>query len=254
MITLLKKEFTEIYRSKKFIILAGILLFMAVSSAIFAKLLPEILKNTQMPAGFVIQIPEPTWKDAIDQFIKNISQIVLIVVVLVFAGSIADEKSKKTLEIVLTKPISRTQLILAKFVSSSIVLIGSFVATSAIFYFYSSYLFEGMNLASFSYLALFTLIFMLLVLSITIFTSTISGSQIVAAGLSFFIEVILMAVLPYIHAINKYLPTYILSSYKSIFESGKVSEFLPSVCVSLVLIMVFVISSIMIFKNQEIER
>ena len=69
MSVLYRKDLMEQMRSKKVMILAIIFLFLALASPITAKLMPQLLKSLATP-GITITIPEPTYKDAIDQFKK----------------------------------------------------------------------------------------------------------------------------------------------------------------------------------------
>ena len=101
LLTLLKKDLMEQWRTKKILILIIIFLFVAISSPIIAKLTPELLKSISVP-GLTINLPAPTYSDSLDQFIKNTSQIALLVLVFVVAGAVSDEKNRKSLEILLT--------------------------------------------------------------------------------------------------------------------------------------------------------
>jgi len=248
----IKKELMELFRSKKILILAILFLFVSVSSPILAKLIPTIFKT--IPGIGEITIPDATWRDAIDQFIKNANQFIGIVIVFMFAGAIAEEKNKKTLEIVLTKPISRAKFLLGKYFSGFTALALGMLAGSAIFYYYAVSIFGSFSINNFAFLSLFLFVYFVLIFALTIFASTISGSQLVAIALAFFVEIIFATVLNYVDAIKNYLPTYIVSHYKDLMSNGNIRDFLPSIYVSLALIVLLVIASISIFKRQEIER
>jgi ABC-2 type transport system permease protein len=252
-LTLFIKESTEILRSKKLLILCIVFGFVAISSPIIAKIIPDIFKNINTN-GIVFNIPDPTWKDAIDQFVKNTSQFGLIVVLFMFAGAIADEKSKKTLEMLLTKPISRAGYILSKFFAGALYISTIFALSGIVFYSYTSSLFGDFNLVNFVWLMLFLLIFLLTIFAVTLFFSTISGSQIMAAGLALATSIVFTSVLGYIKAISDYSPSYIISNYKDLMTMGDLNQFFPSLYTSLAVIIALVILSISLFSKQEIER
>jgi len=251
--TLLHKEATEIFRSKKLLILGIIFGFVAISSPIIAKIIPEIFKNIQT-GGITFNIPEPTWRDAIDQLVKNTSQFGLIVIIFMFAGAVAEEKSKKTLEMLLTKPISRVSFVLSKFVSAKLYISGVFVLSAVVFYSYAVSLFSNFSLANYAWLILFLLVYLLTILAVTIFFSTISKSQIMAVGLAFFGSIIFTTIIGYIKAISDYSPAYIVANYKDLMLDGKFANFLPSFYTSIGIIIVLVVLSIIFFQKQEIER
>lgn len=252
--TMFKKELLEIYRSKKFLILVIIFAFIAISSPILAKLIPNLLKSMPATPGLTITLPDPTWKDAIDQLVKNLIQFGYIVIIFMFAGSIAEEKNKKTLEIVLTKPVSRASLVLAKFCASGLYLKLVFIASAIVFYFYTFQLFGSFSIVNYLWLCLFLLIFLFLILAVTIFFSAMANTQITAVGLAFLTTIVFTTVIGYIKKLTDYSPSFVVSNYKELMESGKVADFLPSALTSLGLIVLLTIGAIYVFKRQEIER
>lgn len=252
--TMFKKECLEIYRSKKFLILVAIFAFIAIGSPILAKLIPTLLKSMPATPGITFSVPEPTWKDAIDQLVKNLIQFGYIVIIFMFAGAIAEEKNKKTLELVLTKPISRTSFVLAKFFAAGIYLKVIFLASMIAFYAYTVSLFGNFDVVHFVWLSVFLLLFFVLILALTIFASTVSNSQIGAAGLAFIVSIIFTTVVGYIKNLADYSPSYALSNYKNLMADGKVLDFLPSAITSLGLIFVLVLTAVLVFRKQEIER
>ena len=111
----LRKELAEIVRTWRLPVLAGIVLFFALTGPLTALFTPALLKSMQASQpGVIIQLPEPIWRDAYAQWIKNLSQIVSFVVIIVAAGSVAGEVSSGTALLVLTKPVSRKAFVLAK--------------------------------------------------------------------------------------------------------------------------------------------
>lgn len=253
-LTLFKKEILEIYRSKKFLILLAIFAFIAIGSPIIAKLIPTLLKSVPATPGITFNIPEPTWKDSIDQLVKNLAQFGFIVIIFMFAGAIAEEKSKKTLELVLTKPISRTNLVLSKFFAAGLYLKVIFIASMVVFYSYTASLFGTFSLTNLVWLTIFLLIFLILILALTVFSSVVSGSQVGAAGLAFVISIIFTTVVGYIKKLSDYSPSYVLSNYKDLMIDGKIRDFLPSVSVSITLIILLMMAAVVLFKKQEVER
>jgi len=138
----LSKEFVETIRTWRLFALPGIVLFFAVSGPPLAMLTPELLASVAgSQPGVIIAFPEPTYVDAYAQWVKNLSQIVVFAVVIVFGGVVSTEVRAGTAALVLTKPISRTAFVLAKFAASlafvtAVVVIGALVTwgvTHAVF-------------------------------------------------------------------------------------------------------------------------
>lgn len=250
---LVKKDSLEIVRSKKLMILLVLFLFVSISSPIMAKLLPQILKSVETP-GFNITVPEPTYLDSVAQFVKNISQLAMLVVLFLVAGAVVDEKNRKNLEILLTKPVSRTSFILSKYFSLLATVGVVYIAASVIFYAYTSSLFTGLSLANFWIVSFLILIYMILAMSVTIFASTMARHPLAAAGIGFAFYAGVSLVSALVKRFAKFFPDYILVKYPDILKNGWDGAILPSLSISLFLIFLMIALSVWFFKRQEIEK
>jgi len=250
---LIKKDLLEQWRTKKIVILVIVFLFVAIASPIFAKLLPEILKNVSVP-GMTIALPAPTYIDSLDQFIKNTSQIALLVLVFAVAGAVADEKNNRTLEMLLTKPISRIKFVLSKFISYFISIAVVFSAASLIFYMYTATTFMAFNFGNFAIMAGAILLYILMIAALTILASTIANSTLIAGGIGFISYIFFGAVFSLINGIKDYSPNLIFSQYHEVINGGWSTDLTRPTILTVVLIILSITLAIILFKRQEIER
>ncbi len=129
----LVKEAREITRTWRIWVLPAILVAVGVLGPISALLAPALVESLAgSQPGVVIEIPEATTLDAYLQFVGDLTQIVLIAVIIASAGMIAGEVRSGTAVLVLTKPLSRQAMVVAKVVSNSVLValstaLGSFV-------------------------------------------------------------------------------------------------------------------------------
>ena len=136
----MKKEWMEQIRTYKLFILLVVFFIFGMLSPLTAKLMPELL--SQFPIeGMTIILPEPSAIDSYTQFFKNCSQMGLLILVIVFSGSLTHELMKGTLINLVTKGLSRSAIIVSKFTVSLLIwtisLLLSFITT----WFYTVYLF-----------------------------------------------------------------------------------------------------------------
>ena len=109
-----RKEAGEIVRTWRIWVLPGIVLFFAVTGPILARFTPELvgaLVGNQLGG---LKLPPPTFADSYAQWIKNLSQIVLIAIVIVYGSLVSGELRSGTAVLVLTKPLSRTSFVVTK--------------------------------------------------------------------------------------------------------------------------------------------
>lgn len=137
----LKKEFRESIFTYKAVIMLVVLLFFGMSSPLLAKLMPQLISGMDME-GITLKIPEPTAMDSYSQLFKNLTQMGVIVLILVFCGILSKELSKGTLVLMLTKGLSRTAVILSKFTASVVVWTVSLALSVLTAYGYTVYLFK----------------------------------------------------------------------------------------------------------------
>jgi ABC-2 type transport system permease protein len=251
---LAKKDFLELTRSKKFLILIIIFIFVAVASPILAKVTPLLLNSLGSTPGLTIKMPEPTFMDAVDQFVKNISQIALIVLVFIVAGSVADEKNRRNLEILLSKPVSRTKFIFSKFASYLGLISVLFVLSAISFFFYTVSIFGSFSLVNFILLSLLLLLSVLMVLSITMLASTFVGNGLSAAGIGYGTYILIDIIFGLVKKITKYSPNYILSNYKDLITNGWNSNFAIPAIIAIVVLILSLSTSIALFQRQEVAR
>jgi len=250
---LVRKEWLEQWRTHKILILAIVFLFVAVTSPILAKLTPELLKTLSVP-GMSLKLPEPTYNDALDQFIKNVSQIALLVIVFVVAGAVSDEKNKKTLEIVLTKPISRKSFILSKFGAYFVSITALFVAAALVFYFYTVSIFASFSLVNFAIMSANVCLYILMIVSITIFASTLVRSSVAAGGIGFVSFIMFGSIFGLFASLSKYSPNMIFSKYKDVVANGWNHELLLPLLIIVGVTIVAIYAATASFSRQEIER
>ena len=102
----LRKELTEQGRTKRFLIVAAVLVLFGLTSPLLAKFTPELLKSIpNIPAGLAELIPAPSVADAVGQYIKNMSQFGILLAVLMSMGMVAQEKERGSAAMLLTHPI-----------------------------------------------------------------------------------------------------------------------------------------------------
>src|SRR5688572_27237501 len=113
----LRKEIVEQWASRKMPVLFVVMLAMGLLSPISAKLLPEIIASLGEGQNFTILLPEPTISDSLAQYIKNTSQLVMIVVLLLSAITIVTERERGLMTLIFPHALPRAVFVLAKFVA-----------------------------------------------------------------------------------------------------------------------------------------
>lgn len=195
----LGKELLEIRRTWRIWVIPGLTIFFAISGPFLALVTPQLLKAlaTSEP-GMVIQLPDPTARDAFNQFLQNLSQIVMIALVITGAGSVSGERSSGTAILVLTKPLARPAFVLAKLVSQQILLVASTVIGSVLTIAVTAALFDNLPVRQFALAVAIWLAFAVFFVGVMVLCSVGIRSRggAAGAGLALLFAVLLGSVFP----------------------------------------------------------
>lgn len=246
-----KKEMTEQLRSYKSVILIAILFLFGMMSPLLAKMLPDILSGMNIQ-GMTIDIPAPTALDAYTQFFKNVGQMGLVVMLLIFSGVLAQDVTKGTLIVLLAKGLSRHAVILSKFISSLLLWTVGYTLSAATSYGYTAYLF-GSAAVPHLFFTLFCLwLFGTFIIALLILASTLVrgnyGGLILSAGILVFLMILYS-----FPVIGKWNPVSLAAQSMGLL-SGTVAttDLTASVWMTAILTGAFMVLSVLIFRKKRL--
>lgn len=178
---LLEKEIIEAWRTHRIVMLAALYIVLGIASPLIIRYLPE-LQAVLGPPNEELGLGELGLPDAIDLLTRNLAQFGSIAALLLAMGSIAGERERGTLGLVLSKAVSRTALLAAKFVAISMVLgLGTVLGVLAMFL-YSALLFGPTDPFGWAQVALLLLLAVLVPAAITFLGSVLASSSLGAAA------------------------------------------------------------------------
>lgn len=250
---LLKKELLEQYRTYRILIATIVLLLLGLSAPIITKLTPELLQS--LGGGIKIILPPQTATDALNSYLKNMSQLPALMIILLAMGCIADERSHGTAVTVLTKPVPRTVFVFAKFLAYALLflIVTALAATGD--YFYTYQLFNALPVGAFVLLNVALIVFYLLVLALTVLASALFRNAVAAGGVAF-AGFLALSILPSLNAaIAQALPTIFFSSERLaplLAGSASVRSVITPLASGLGLALALVLLACLMFQRQEL--
>lgn len=247
----LKKEIIESNRTYKTLILFCVFIIFGMMSPVTAKVMPKLLAEF-MPKGMEITITTPVVLDAWMQFYKNISQMGILLLVVLFSGILSTEKSKGTLIIMVTKGLSRDTVILSKFSVMILLWTISLALAGLTTWGYSCYLFPGEALPHliFSLVALW--IYGLFLLALLLLMSTFTRSNYSALLLTGVVVAVLMManILP---TLQKFNPLFLSSKNVPLLMGVvKAKEFFLPMGITISSMVLLIVGAILIFRKQQL--
>jgi len=247
----LRKELTEQWRTKKFLIVAAVLVVFGLTSPLLAKFTPDMLKAIpNIPAGVVGMIPTPSVADAVGQYVKNLGEFGVLLALLLSMGVVAQEKERGTAAMMLTHPVSRTSFLLAKFTALGITFAVSLGVAALGCWYYTLLLFEALPWGPFLALNGLILVVFLVYIAVTLLCSTLARTQGAAAGLAF-AALVLVAGIGSLPPIAEYFPGRLFSWGATIALGGGDPAW-PAFWISLGIIVVALTTACLVFRRQEV--
>jgi ABC-2 type transport system permease protein len=244
-----RKEWLELIRSYRLLVVAVVLLFFGLTSPVLAKFTPELM--TLIPTGGItIHMPPPTVMDAIGQYIKNMAQFGILLALLLTMGAIAQEKDKGTAAMMLVKPLPRGAFLAAKFLGLAAMFAITLAIAGIAAYYYTLLLFEAMNILHWLVLNALIFVYVLVFIAITLFCSTLTKSQVAAGGIALGL-MIFLGLVGAIPGLGKYLPGELIT-WGTRLMHGDTTASWTAFAVSSGLIVVPLLAAWLIFKNQEL--
>lgn len=249
--TLLRKELLELLRTHKVIITFAVFAVAGLISPLVAKYTPLLLENIpDMPPGFADMIPEPTTQDAIAQYVKNVSQFGVILVIVLTMGSLAGEKERGTAAMLLSKPVRPSAVIVAKWLAGILNILAGLSLAAICNFFYTYLLFEPLNLGDYFLLNALMAIFLCLFLSLALLASTLARTQAMAAA-GAFAGLALVLLLGAIPRVKEAAPGKLLNWGSALVLGGDASAW-AALGLTLALISLCVLGASLYFEREEI--
>lgn len=247
---MLSKDLREVVRTWRIWVLPLISLAMGLLSPVFARIAPALLEATTEGTGVTIAIPEPTVLDAYLQWSKNLSQVVLVAVVITASGTISGEVRRGTAQMMLVKPVSRPAFLVARLASELAVAVFSAAIGALGCWAMTAVLFEVADVWPLLRSTLLWLAFAALVISVMVLLSAWLDSTAGAAGVgvaSYFVAMALSGWTP----ARDFSPLGLITAGDRLLAGGSVGLVWPLVT-ALGLTTAVTLLAIAVFSKKEI--
>lgn len=246
-----KKEILEGLRTYRYLILITVFFLFGMMSPLLAKLMPDIFAGIEMQ-GVQIIMPEPTVLDAYSQFFKNLTQMGILVLLLVFGGILSNELTKGTLINVLAKGLSRNTVILSKYVAAVLLWTLAYGMAAIVNYGYTAYLFSQSSVNNLGFSMLCLWLFGCFILALILLSSTIASGNFGGLILSA-ISIVIMLLMNIFPNLERYNPITLASKNVALLSGAAATEeLLHAAIITCGLITVSILLSIILFNRKKL--
>jgi len=174
----------------------------------------------------------------------------ILLVILLTMGVVAQEKERGTAAMLLTKPVRRSAVILAKWLTGMTIVLAGLLVDGLACLAYTAVLFEPIPFGSFWTLNLLLLIYLGVYLTVALMASTLARSQSIAAAGAFG-GLIVLLVLGSIPRVSDYMPGQLVAWGSSLVLRGDITAW-PALGVSVGIIALALFVACLRFEREEI--
>lgn len=250
-----KKELVENHKTYRLYILLAVFLLFGIMSPFFAKLVPEIMQNladNDQLGGLGLTMPDPTALDSWGQFYKNISQLGMLALAIIFSASMAGELAKGTLVMLLAKGLPRPVVVLAKLSTMALLWLLAYLASAGVCAAYTSFYWEPAQFNQpFFALAgpwLFGVLLMALLVLGGIVFANVMGSLL--SCLAFVLVLNLLALWPRAARFNPL--TLLGGSFELLTGRITLADFFPAFLICFCLVLVAAAVAVAVFSKKNL--
>lgn len=248
-----KKEWMEVSRNSKCLILGILFVLFGIMNPAFAKLTPWIMENMAdalESSGFIVTEVNVTALDAWVQFYKNIP-MALIIFLIMFSGIVTVEYQKGTLINMVTKGLVRWNVMISKMIVMVSLWTLGYWTCFGITYVYSEYFWEN-DIAK-NLLFSVTCVYLLGVWLITlllVMSALFSNNTSVMIGTAAVYGI--LYVIGMLSKVEKYLPVKLMEVSGMPAGTGEPKDYTAAILVTLILIVANMIVAVGCFNRREL--
>ena len=245
---LTKKDLKELFRTNRILILTALMLFFAVSAPILTKFTPEIL--AMIPEFAAVEMPPVTFIDSYTGFISDFSSVIMIGVVIIFAGSIIKERTKGLYANLLNNGVKPHWFVLAKLESQVITLTLAYIVSMIAFIIAGQIAFGEILFSNTWVIFLSIYVYLLFAVAVVNFFGSIAKNftLTIVYSLLFIFGTHMLNLFEF----GKYLPNYLITIAMESVTAETVSNYLlPNIGVTAILFLVITTLTIKLISSKE---
>lgn len=247
------KEFIELYRSGKFLLLFILFVLFGIMNPAIAKLTPWLMETAADSLADTGLIMTEVTVDAMTswtQFYKNIP-IALVIYLLLFSGIFTAEYEKGTLVPMITKGLKRWKVVVSKLLIMEIMWTAAYWLCFGVTYVYNAYFWDNC-IAAHPVLAAgcFWLLGVWLISVLTLMSAGLKNSSGVMLASGGIFLIVYFAGL--FGDVKKYMPLKLTESANLLIEAGKAADYGYAAVITVILVILNLVFAIVVFNKREI--
>lgn len=228
--TLWRLEVLRLIRTHRWTITVGVYVAFAVIGAFTARYMGEIMTN--FATDIVVEVPDPRPVDGVGQFLGNVSQIGLLAIVIVAAGSLAIDARTEVAAFLRVRVERARTLLWPRYLAVTSLAVLSLVLGTAITWALTGALIGGLPAGEMIVGTLYGSVYLLFAVAVVAAIAGLVRGTTATVFLSLLV-LLLLPVLGLLPPVQPWLPSHLVGAVASMVEGTPASEYLRATVVTL---------------------
>lgn len=248
--TLLRLEIMRLVRTRRWMLVVGVYAFFGLTGPLLARYLNEILDRFG-GGEIVVTSHDPQPVDGIVQFLSNASQLGVLAVIVVAAGSLAIDARPEIAAFLRTRVTHSRVLLFPRLVAVSVTVVIALVVGTASAWALTGSLLGALPTGAMVIGTLLGALYLVVVVAIVAATATFTRSVVgtVFATLAIVIAMPMVALVP---AVAPWLPSELLAAIAGLVEGEAVSAYARAVVTSMLAITALIAVAVRRSERREL--
>lgn len=252
--TLLNKELLEMARNYKWIWVPVSFILLGVMDPLTTYYMPQIMDSVGgLPEGAVIEIPKPSANEVIIMSLGEYQTIGILIIALSNMGMVAGERRSGVAQLILVKPVSYFSYISSKLASAILLIMLSLFLGLLSSWYYTGVLYEFIPFGDFMSAYILYGLWIVFVVTIVIFCSSIFIHPSAAGAVSLGIIIIFNLIGSTISHLMQWSPTQLLQYASEVLVLDTWSDDIWFAAgITFLLIILLLVTAVALFKSKEL--
>lgn len=227
--TLWRLEILRVWRTRRWLLVVGVYAFFAALGPIAARYMDLLLQ--QVGGEMTVILPDPRPVDGMVQFISNVSQLGLLAVVVVAAGSLAFDGHPERAAFVRTRMRQPGMLVLPPYVVVTVTAVAALVLGTAVAVALTVALLGALDAGALVLGTLLGAVYLAFAVAVVAAVAGLVRSQVgtVFASLG---ALLVLPMLGLVEALQAWLPSELLTAVLGLLEGAPLRDYVPATVVA----------------------
>lgn len=242
-------EWLRLIRTPRAISLATVYLLFGLLGPVIAKYMADIVAHVE--SGITITVPPPTPKDGITQYISQVSQTGLIVVLVVAAGALTFDSRRGIATFLRTRTSSMWALVLPRYAVTSAAAVAAYTLGLLGAWYETALLIGPLPIPAMVAGLLCQAVFLLFAVAVVAFAASLARGALGTIGIALAVLLVL-PIAGVVGVVHDWLPTTLVNAPVDLLGTVSLGDYLPSLAVTVVAIPVLLVAAVERLSRREV--